>query len=89
MSDPTKPTIDSEEISGNAAKNAVMKNWKTTAVGIVLAVTGFIAFSPKNFGGEEAIIVELSKYIHMGGLAALGIVAKDYNVTGGSENQQK
>ena len=86
MSDPTKPTVseDSTQTSTNVAKNAVVKNWKTTSVGIVLAITGFIAFSPKNFGGDQAIIVELSKYIHMGGLAALGIVAKDYNVSGGS-----
>jgi hypothetical protein len=88
MSDPNKPTApeDSREFPTTAAKNAVVKNWKTTSVGVLLAVTGFIAYSPKNFGGDQALIVELSKYIHMGGLAALGVVAKDYNVTGKSGN---
>jgi hypothetical protein len=73
---------DSTQFQKNVVKSAILKNWKTTTVGIVLATTGFIAYSPKNFGGDQALIVELSKYVHMGGLATLGIVAKDYNVTG-------
>ncbi|MBW4603805.1 MAG: hypothetical protein KME29_30645 [Calothrix sp. FI2-JRJ7] len=37
MSDPTKPTVseDSNQTSTNVAKNAVVKNWKRTSVGIV------------------------------------------------------
>lgn len=90
MSDPTNPTTapsDSTQTSANVIKSAILKNWKTTTVGFVLATTGFIAYSPNRFGGDQAMIVEVSRYIHMGGLATLGIVAKDYNVTGGSQNQ--
>jgi hypothetical protein len=63
--------------------NSVMKNWKTTVIGISLSFTGFVAFSPSTFGGEQAPFVQVCKYITSGGLAALGIAAKDFNVTGG------
>ncbi len=70
----------------NASK-AFLKNWKTTAIGITLSFTGFVAFSPKTFGGEEAPVVQICKYITSGGLAALGICSKDFNVTGGTEKE--
>jgi hypothetical protein len=70
-----------------AASKAFLKNWKTTAIGITLSFTGFVAFSPKTFGGEEAPVVQICKYITSGGLAALGICSKDFNVTGGNEEQ--
>jgi hypothetical protein len=59
-----------------------MRSWKTTTIGIVASVAGFVAFSPSTFGGESALVVQVCKYITLGGLAGLGIVAKDYNVTG-------
>jgi hypothetical protein len=70
----------------NASK-AFLKNWKTTAIGITLSFTGFVAFSPSTFGGEQAPIVQVCKYITSGGLAALGICSKDFNVTGGNQEQ--
>jgi hypothetical protein len=57
----------------------MMKSWKTTIIGIIASFTGFVAFSPDTFGGEKALIVQISRYIHLGGLAALGITAKDFN----------
>lgn len=68
-------------------QRAVVKNWKTTTIGVLLALSGFITFSPGTFGGENALLVQVCKYITMGGLAGLGITAKDFNVTGGDQNQ--
>ncbi|HEY9628634.1 MAG TPA: hypothetical protein V6C84_15135 [Coleofasciculaceae cyanobacterium] len=65
---------------------SVSKNWKTTAIGIALALSGFVAFSPEAFGGNDAFIVKLCKFINVGGLAALGVTAKDFDVTGGSKD---
>ncbi|UBF26692.1 hypothetical protein K9N68_01415 [Kovacikia minuta CCNUW1] len=73
-------------ISGNNSndspvKQAVVKSWKTTVIGIVIAFSGFVSFSPQTFGGENAFIVQVCKYITLGGLAGLGITAKDFNVS--------
>jgi hypothetical protein len=54
-----------------------MRNWKTTTCGIVVAFSGFVAYTPENFGGKENLLVKLCTYITLGGLAALGFVAKD------------
>ena len=64
------------------AKNSILKNWKTTSIGLMLSLTGFVAFSPSTFGGEQAPLVQVCKYVASGGLAALGIVSKDFNSTG-------
>jgi hypothetical protein len=63
-------------------KTNAIRSWKTTVIGITLSFTGFVSFSPQTFGGEPAIFVQVCKYITSGGLAALGIVAKDFNVSG-------
>jgi hypothetical protein len=70
--------------SGFNVKNAVVKNWKTTTVGLVISFTGFVSFSPETFGGPDKPFVQICKYVTSGGLAALGISSKDYNVTGGN-----
>ncbi len=89
MLDSARPSIQqSVAISTNStatnsnAKKVVIKNWKTTAIGVVLCCSGFVAFSPSSFGGEQAPLVQVCKYITSGGLAVLGISAKDFNVTG-------
>lgn len=51
-----------------------MKNWKTTATAAATAVFGFVLFSPAYF---PPWMVDLSKYAMLGGMAALGIAAKD------------
>jgi hypothetical protein len=71
---------------GTGASKAIIKNWKTTAIGLTISLSGFVAFSPSTFGGEQAPLVQICKYITAGGLGALGICSKDFNVTGGSEN---
>lgn len=69
------------------AKKAVCSNWKTTIIGLTLSFTGFVAFSPSTFGGEQAPLVQLCKYITSGGMAALGIYSKDFNVSGGNKDE--
>jgi hypothetical protein len=65
-------------------RTAIVKNWKTTSIGVVISFTGFVSFSPQTFGGDNAPFVQVCKYVTSGGLAALGISSKDYNVTGGN-----
>jgi hypothetical protein len=89
MSDSPKPTNTTpEETPTNSSilpsRSSIIKNWKTTSIGVMLSFTGFVAFSPKTFGGEQAPLVQVCKYVTSGGLAALGIVSKDFNVTGGN-----
>lgn len=73
--------------TNQAASKAFYGNWKTTAIGIILSFTGFVAFSPSTFGGEQAVLVQFCKYITSGGLAALGVYSKDFNVSGGDKEQ--
>lgn len=54
-----------------------MRDWKTTAVGVFVGIVGFIAFAPEQFGGEDALIVNFAQFTMAGGLAALGVVARD------------
>jgi len=61
---------------------AVFRNWKTTTIGLVLAFAGFVAYAPDKFGGSQSFIVELSGYIKIGGLAALGLTSKDFDKNG-------
>ncbi len=70
-----------------AASEALFKNWRTTAIGVILSFTGFVAFSPSTFGGEQATFVQFCKYITSGGLAALGVYSKDFNGPNGSKEQ--
>jgi hypothetical protein len=53
-----------------------MKNWKTTACAVAGALAGFVLFSPAYF---PPWAVDIAKYVMVGGLAGLGISAKDYN----------
>lgn len=56
-------------------------NWKTTVIGLFTAFFAFVVFSPDTFSGIPWL-VNLSKFAAAGGLAALGIAAKDRDVTG-------
>jgi predicted exporter len=62
-------------------RSALTKNWKTTTVGSITAVTGYIAMFPAGFKDE---VVNVSRYIQVGGLASLGLVSKDFDQTGNS-----
>jgi hypothetical protein len=54
-----------------------MKNWRTTTAAVISTIAAFVAFSPDSFGGESHSFVRLCLFIHLGGLAAFGILAKD------------
>ena len=56
-----------------------MKNWKTTLFGLVAAAAGFVLFSPDLFA-RWPWIVAVAKYVTVGGLAGIGISAKDSTV---------
>lgn len=71
----------------SSCQRAVVKNWKTTTIGLIIAFTGFVTFSPDTFGGSNSFIVVLSRYITSGGLAALGIASKDYSANGEDKSQ--
>lgn len=61
-----------------------MKSWKTTISGAVTAITAFIVFSPQLFA-HWPVAIEVAKFVAAGGLAAIGLSAKDSNVTGGTK----
>ncbi|MGL5805393.1 MAG: hypothetical protein ACRC11_08110 [Xenococcaceae cyanobacterium] len=52
-------------------------NWKTSASGILVAFSGYVTFDPDRFGGHDAFLVKLCTFITLGGMASLGIFAKD------------
>lgn len=54
-----------------------MRSWKTTISGLVTCAAGFIAFTPSHF---PPIVVDLAKYIMVGGAAAIGLFGKDSTV---------
>lgn len=54
-----------------------MKNWKTTLSGSVSAIAAFIAAYPHHFGGEGSLTVDIAKFVAVGGLAFMGLVASD------------
>ncbi len=54
-----------------------MKNWRTTVPALVAAGAGFVLFSPQYFAPW---LIDLSKYVMLGGLACFGIAAKDATV---------
>ena len=60
-----------------------MRSWKTTISAVVTVLAGFVLFSPETFK-TWPVVIEIAKYIAAGGVLALGISSKDYNVTGTS-----
>lgn len=54
-----------------------MKNWKTTLSGAVSAIAAFIAAYPHHFGGEGTLVVDVAKFVAIGGLAFMGLSASD------------
>jgi hypothetical protein len=87
IEEPTMPESTQASITSKILKTNAIRSWKTTVIGVTLSFTGFVSFSPQTFGGEPAIFVQVCKYITSGGLAALGIVAKDFNVSGEDRNE--
>lgn len=59
----------------------MLTSWKTTVLGLLTAFFAFVVFDPVYF---PSWLVALSKFAAVGGLAGLGILAKDHDTTGGS-----
>ena len=61
-------------------------NWKTSLAGLISAAASFVLFAGQApFNIQFPVwLTALSGFILAGGLLAFGVVAKDYNVTGGS-----
>ena len=53
-----------------------MKNWKTSAFAVVAAAAGFIAMHPM-YTAHYPIVNDIASYIMVGGLAGIGLAAKD------------
>ena len=53
-----------------------MKNWRTTAAGLVTALAAFVVFSPELFAAWPWVIA-VAKFAGIGGLGALGIAGHD------------
>jgi hypothetical protein len=65
-----------------------MKNWMTTVAGLVSAAASFVLFA--GLGGMMTFpkpVMAIALFAQVGGLAAFGVVAKQYNVTGGTSGQ--
>lgn len=58
-----------------------MKNWKTTLVGAAIA-GALVTLTALQTGS-----VDLRTALIAGGIALLGVVSKDFNVTGGTTQQ--
>ena len=63
-----------------------MKSWKTSVTGAITALMGFVAFSPVLFA-KWPWVVEIAKYVMIGGFAVFGVAAKDADVSGGNRQQ--
>jgi len=64
-----------------------MKNWMTTVAGIVSAGGSFVLFGQQMNMMFPHWLVVLALFMNVGGLAAFGIVSKQFNVTGGEVGQ--
>lgn len=61
-----------------------MTSWKTTVSAILAAFSSFVIFSQElHYITWPQWALGLAMFTSIGGLAALGVSAKDYNVTGG------
>lgn len=58
-----------------------MQSWKSTATGLFTAFFAFVYFSPETFAAWPWLIA-LAKFAVIGGLAAQGVLSKDFNVSG-------
>lgn len=63
-------------------------NWKTTLTAAISAAASFVLFAQfAHYTTFPPLVVGVAAFAQIGGLTAFGIVAKDYNVTGGTVGQ--
>lgn len=61
-------------------------NWKTTVTGLVSAGAAFVVFAQgSGYTHFPQIVTLLAAFVQMGGMAGLGLTAKDFNTTGGTK----
>lgn len=53
-----------------------MRDWKTTAAGVLSAFAAMILFMPEYF---PPWLIDGAKFVMVGGLASLGVAAKQFN----------
>jgi len=66
----------------------ITKNWMPTLAGLISAAASFVMFA--QYGGFYTFpkwAMGLALFANAGGLAGLGITAKQYNTTGGTVGQ--
>jgi hypothetical protein len=64
----------------------MIQNWKTTTAAALSATASFVLFSHVlEVIAWPAWVLALAMFAQVGGLAAFGITAKDFNVTGGAK----
>lgn len=60
-----------------------MRSWKTTAAGCLSAAASFVLFAHNShYAVFPGWMIGVATFAQVGGLASLGIAAKDYNVSG-------
>jgi hypothetical protein len=65
-----------------AAPSAGIRSWKTTASGFVSAGASLVVFMSAQGVAVPHWLVTVAGFVLVGGLASMGIMGKDYNVTG-------
>jgi len=63
----------------------LINSWQPTVASIITAFFSFVLFSPDLFA-DYPWLIELSRFGAAGGLVALGISAKQYNKSGGTND---
>lgn len=62
-----------------------MKNWKTTLFGLIGGL--MTMFGPRLQGDHTAPPINIAAIVQAVAIAAIGLAAKDSNVTGGTKSQ--
>lgn len=63
-------------------------SWKTTVVGLLSTGSGLVLYlQQQHYANVPGWLLGIATFISIGGAAALGLVAKDSNVTGGNVGQ--
>lgn len=66
--------------------NFLGASWQPKVIALLTALFGFIAFSPETFQ-QWPWLIQLAKYVAIGGFVGLGFTTKGASVTGGTVAQ--
>jgi hypothetical protein len=63
-------------------------NWKTSLMGLISAAAAFVLYAQSShMVNFPTWATALAGFVQIGGLAGLGLTAKDFNTTGGTVGQ--